>query len=301
MKILTSYHELPTLPSPCALSIGNFDGVHLGHQAVIARLKEKAPFSALFTFTNHPDEVLYHKRIVKLTTLPHRLALFEHFGIDIVIILPFTTAFSTQTAEQFLSKIKSALKFDYLILGHDGVIGNDRNTDLTHICKKLGIDLEYLKPVEVAGMVISSSAIRQHINAGELAEASLLLGRPYSIQATVQQGMGFGRVVGFHTANLAIEDLILPPLGVYVVEVVIGEEKLPAVANLGYAPTLHHNRPPLLEVHLLGGQRDLYGATLDVHFLKYLRPEQKFPTTEALKHQIQQDILAASYYLSSRK
>lgn len=295
MKILNSYIPIGT---PLAITIGNFDGVHLGHRAMITRLKERAPHSAIITFSNHPDEILHHTPVSHLTTLTHRLSLFEEMGIEAVILIPFTEEFSKQTARLFLTTLKQRLGFTHLILGHDGVIGHDRTKDLHPLSQELHFSLEYLEPVLVKGKVVSSSEIRKHIGAGELREAALFLGRPYSIRATVEPGKGMGHVLGFHTANLPVEELALPPMGVYAVEVALDQEILPAIANLGYAPTLHKDRPPCLEVHLLDEERDLYGRELDVRFIKYLRPEKKFNSAEELKQQIEKDIEA--YKLAMR-
>ncbi|MFC2049050.1 riboflavin biosynthesis protein RibF [Chlamydiota bacterium] len=286
--------NLPHLKGLLALSIGNFDGIHLGHQAILKRLKELAPQIAVFTFTNHPAEVLRGASISRLTTLAHRLALLEKWGVDHVILATFTHAFAEQSAETFLRALKMQIPFSHLILGHDAAIGHDRRRDLQSLSKPLAFALEYLEPVTLNSQIVSSSAIRKHILAGELKQASALLGRPYSIFATVEPGQGKGREIGFHTANLPVNGLALPPLGVYAVEVHLGNERLPAVANLGHAPTLHTDRPAYLEVHLINDQRDLYGKQLDVVFLKYIRPEKQFANRAELQAQIAQDILSAT-------
>jgi riboflavin kinase / FMN adenylyltransferase len=297
MKVINHFKQFSTSEAFIALTIGNFDGVHLGHQALFKRLKQAAPHASVITFSNHPEEVLRKTSIPHLTTLAHRLALFEKMGIDDTILIPFSEEFSKQTARGFLTQLKLAIPFTYLILGHDAVIGHDRKHDLYDLCEELSFTLEYLEPVHINGTIISSSAIRKCIHAGQLADASLLLGRPYSIFATVQHGQGKGRSLGFHTANLPVEELALPPLGVWAVNVKISHETLPAVANLGHAPTLHKDRPLCLEVHLIDDFRDLYGKELEVFFLKYLRPEKHFESLEALKTQIGQDILRAKEIL----
>ena len=297
MKVFNNYKDFPTSTLPLALSIGIFDGVHLGHQALLSRLKQMAPQTAVFTFSNYPDEVLHGVSILQLTTLSHRLALFEKMGIDHTILVPFTQSFSQQTARQFLTQINRSIPFSYLVLGHDAVIGHDRNCDLSDLTKELSFVLEYLEPIRLNGKVISSSEIRKCILAGKLAEASALLGRPYSIFANVVHGQGKGGILGFHTANLPVEELALPPLGVYIVKVKIDHTILPAVANLGYAPTLHKERPLCLEVHLIDDCRDLYDKELEVFFLKYLRPEIKFEHIDALKNQIRTDIHLSKEHL----
>jgi len=293
MKIFNNLNQLSLPKAPTALTIGNFDGVHLGHQALLHRLRQAAEHTIVFTFSNHPSEILHKTTISHLTTLSHRLALFEKIGIDSTILVPFSDSFSRMTAKKFLTQLKETIPFTHLILGHDAVIGHDRKNDLCDLSDQLAFSLEYLEPVLIDGKIISSSEIRRCILSGNLADAGRLLGRPYSIFATVQRGCGKGRSLGFQTANLSVEKLALPPLGVYVVDVKIHHETFLAVANLGHAPTLHKNRPPYLEVHLIDDHQDLYGKELEVFFLNYLRPEKCFASLEALKSQIRQDILNA--------
>ncbi len=207
-----------------------------------------------------------------------------------------------QSARDFLMLLKQKIPFSHLILGHDAMIGHDRKKDLREYCSQLAFTLEYLEPVYIDGYtdgkIVSSSAIRKSIQTGKLREASAFLGRPYSIFATVEPGEKKGRALGFHTANLPVEELALPPFGVYATRVLLDNQVFPAVANLGYAPTLHKDRPPCLEVHLLDDQRDLYEKSLEVLFIKFLRPEKRFASISDLKAQIQQDISLASKTLS---
>jgi riboflavin kinase / FMN adenylyltransferase len=293
MKIFNSFSEFPAVKSPLAITIGNFDGVHLGHQALLNRLKQVSEHATIITFSNHPSTVLYKTAITYLTTLKHRLALFEKLGIENTILIPFSEDFSKQTAKAFLFELKKYIPFSHIILGHDAVIGHDRVADLKCLAEELSFSIEYLEPFHFQGKIVSSSEIRKCIQTGNLQEAALLLNRPYSIFATVQRGANKGGALGFHTANLSVEELTLPPLGVWSVAVKIGQEVIPAVANLGHAPTLHVGRPPCLEVHLIDDFRNLYGQELEVFFKRYLRAEKRFETIEALKAQIQKDIAIA--------
>lgn len=298
MKITRDLLNFGATTTPIALTIGYFDGIHLGHQALLTRLKELAPYTVVFTFENHPSNVLHNTQPSHLTTLSHRLSILEKMGIDHTILNTFTPEFAKQKSKDFLYQLKEAVPFSFLVLGHDAIIGSDRQANLYELSEELGFTVEYLKPVQLNGKIISSSEIRKYILEGHLSEAGQLLGRPYSIYANVQHGAGIGGALGFHTANLPVEDLALPPLGVYAVKVKIGDALLPAVANLGHAPTLHQNRPPCLEVHLINDNRNLYGVELEVLFLKYLRPEKRFSNVEELKIQIQKDIDAAKHYFS---
>lgn len=276
-----------------ALTIGNFDGFHLGHQKLLSKLMEKAEHSVVLTFTSHPNTVLQNRPVSYLTSLPHRLTLLENFGIDTVIALPFTQEFSEQSPEAFLTFLKSYIPFSHLILGYDAVIGHQRSGHpalLQTLSEKLDFSLEYLEPVNFNGNVVSSRQIRNLIQEGDFKTAELYLGRPYSIYSAVIQGAGKGGRIGFRTANLSVEHLSLPPIGVYAVKVCIENQSYLGVANLGYAPTLHQDRPPVLEVHILDYDNTLTHVPLEVIFLKHLRGEKKFPSIEALKTQIQKDI-----------
>jgi riboflavin kinase / FMN adenylyltransferase len=289
MKVFHSIKDLRSSVST-AVTIGNFDGVHLGHQALLKRLNEVSPRRVVLTFSNHPNEILHRSPISYLTTLPHRLALLEALGVSDVILIPFTEHLSKQTAEQFLTQLKEELPFSHLILGYDAVIGNDRQKDLSHLSHQLSFTLEYLKPIQVNSTIVSSSEIRRSIQQGKLTETSLFLGRPYSIYATVQHGERKGGALGFHTANLPVSELALPPLGVYAAHVIHQGKTYQAVANLGHAPTLHHNRPITLEVHLLNTNQQLYGQAIEVCFCHFIRPEQCFANPDQLKAQITKDI-----------
>jgi riboflavin kinase / FMN adenylyltransferase len=300
MKILHSYDDFPAVDSTIALTIGNFDGLHLGHQAILTRLRKAASFSVVFTFSNHPAEILHGSSPSRLTTLEHRIALFDRAKIDYLIVTPFTLNFSKKTSREFLLELKSVIPFSYLILGHDARLGHDRKSNLKELENQLNIQVEYLAPISLEGKIISSSAIRKAIQMGAVHEASLFLGRKYSIMAYVQPGYGKGRKLGFYTANLPVEKLTLPPFGVYAVEVRHGKEILPAVANLGRAPTTHRNRPVCLEVHLMDDHRELYGQSLEVFFIQFLRKEKEFETLEDLKLQITTDIACAKEIFSPR-
>ncbi len=296
MKTVYQLEDFEPSQTPLSLTIGNFDGVHLGHQAVLARLQNQ---KVVFTFSNHPLEVLKQQPFYSLITPLHRLYLFEKLGIDTTILLPFTEAFSKQSPEDFLLKLRASVPFTHLVLGYDAVLGHDRKGDpflVRALAQKHGFSLDYIDPISTDGNIVSSSAIRTHIQEGNFAQASTLLGRPYSIMTQVEPGEQKGRVLGFQTANLKVHSLCLPPLGVYVVRVALEGKPYYGVANLGNAPTLHANRPPILEVHLIDFEGELYQRTLEVVFLKFLRPEKKFASIEELKAQIAHDVQLALAY-----
>ncbi|MCP5469891.1 MAG: riboflavin biosynthesis protein RibF [Chlamydiales bacterium] len=274
--------------SKTTITIGNFDGVHVGHQKVLRCLKERGERGIVFTFSNHPSHVLAKVPKPLLSTPEHKLFLLEKEGVEL-IVEPFTHEFSQKSAETFLTELKEKTGFTHLILGHDAVIGKDREGRcalLEILGKKLRFELEYLSPVSFEQEIVSSSLLRKVIKEGDFAHALPLLGRPYSICARVIQEAGKGKAIGFPTANLDVSMLCLPPFGVYAVSV----DGKRGVANLGLAPTLHEKRLPRLEVHLLESNEELYNKTLDVMFLKFIRPEKKFSSVEELRTQIVRDI-----------
>lgn len=296
MKIIYNIEDFKPSTDSISLTIGNFDGVHLGHQAILSKLCDQ---KVVFTFSNHPLEVLKNRPCFRLTTSSHRLKLLSQHGVDTTIIVPFTEAFSKQSPEAFLKYLRTYVPFSHLTLGHDAVIGHGRKGDITHLhtlSKQSGFTLNYLNPIIQNGITVSSSVIRSHIQAGNFEQASLLLGRPYSILAPVEPGAQHGRLLGFHTANLKVHTLCLPPLGVYVVKGIINGKDCIGVANLGHAPTLHANRPAVLEVHFIDYRGELYEKEIEIFFLKFLRHEIRFDSIEALKKQIQLDVDSALAY-----
>lgn len=305
MKITRTLDTPIPLSSPATITIGNFDGVHLGHHAMLSHLKELAKKNhsptVVITFENHPSSILKPEAPSPcLCTLKHRLKLLEEEGVDLVILLPFTKELSQLSAEAFLNYIRKNLPFSHLVLGHDATIGKERQGN-QHTIQKIAaandFKVTYLDQVSVEGMPISSSKIRALVHQGKFAEAENLLGRPYSIYSSVERGLGHGRKIGFPTANIDLQGICLPPFGVYVVRVELGGAWYDGVANLGYAPTVRHDHKPILEVHLFSHHDDLYGHDVEVVFCNYLRPEIKFATIEELTQQIAHDVAQAKAML----
>lgn len=304
MHIAHSLEDLPKYSSPIVLSIGNFDGLHLGHQAVLDHLfntaKHQHAASAVLTFSNHPSAVLRPTHPTPLLcTVAHKVHLLDKAGIDLTLLLPFTQSFSEQTAEAFLRNIRRVLPFQFLILGSDAHMGKNREGDqetITELSRSLGFQVEYIPDCYQNGQRISSSLIRHHIQRGEFPQATALLGRPYSIYGDVLKGQGKGASLGFPTANLSVENLCLPPLGVYAVRVSVGDKEHPGIANLGFAPTMRQEEAPLLEVHLFEHQETLYEKAIDVRFQRFIRPEKRFHSIEELKQQISLDVKEAKEF-----
>jgi riboflavin kinase/FMN adenylyltransferase len=291
------------------ITIGNFDGIHLGHQAIFNRVKEialkKNKQSVVITFENHPKTVLKPDNpTASLCTIKHKLKLIEGMGIDQVILLPFTKDFAKQSADEFLQKVLNVTHFSDLILGEDAAIGRDRegNKEMVGILSsKFGFKVEYIPHVKLEGKRISSTSVRELVTKGLLEEAANFLGRPYSIYETVIKGLGLGKKLTYPTANLDVSNLCLPPFGVYVAELIFENQHIQGVANLGIAPTVRYNNKPVLEIHLFNFDQDLYGKDVEVMLHHYIRPEIRFENIDQLIEKISEDVSLAQNYFTIKK
>jgi riboflavin kinase/FMN adenylyltransferase len=294
-------HSRP-VSAPVVLAIGNFDGVHLGHAALMQQLAlasarlQLAP--TILTFEPHPREFFTPASApARLTTLREKLELLADCGAEQAMVCPFNAAFSALTAEQFIEQVLvDSLQVKHLIIGDDFRFGRGRQGDfllLQAAGQKFGFSVEAMQSITVDGERVSSSAVRAALAAGDMALAARFLGRPYMIDGRVAHGDKIGRQLGFATANIRIKHNPLPMTGVFAVQVSgLGGRLLPGVANLGIRPTVGGTRP-LLEVHLFDFDRDIYGAHISVRFAHKLRNEQRFPNFDALKAQIAADAAAA--------
>ena len=303
MNVFTDFETLPLTLKPAALTIGTFDGLHLGHQAVLKRVEEvalKASGSSLVvTFENHPSTVLRPNAQVKaLCTQQHKLHLLEKYGVRNLLLLPFTKALSEMTPEDFVQKIRQYYPFLDLILGYDATFGKNREGSpafIASLAQKYHFNVEYITEAQIAGSTVSSRRIRSLLEQGNLSSVAELLGRPYSIYSQVIPGRERGREIGFPTANICVKGLCLPPLGVYAVKASVDGKEFGGVANLGVAPTLKNEPTPLLEVHLFDTAQNLYGCWMEVKFVEFIRKEQRFDSISALHNQIQKDVDRARF------
>lgn len=305
MKVFHEFAQLGEIPQLAVITIGNFDGVHLGHQTILNHTKDYAKnyqcLAAVITFSNHPSEVLRPNHPAKLITTPeHKLQLLQEQGIDLTLMLPFTKELSVLSCEEFLTKLMDTLSFKHLVLGYDAKIGKDRQGDgpiLRELAKKMHFSIETLPPFALDNEPVSSTRLRHAIISDDLKLAGKLQGRPYSIYSMVTPGAGKGKTLGFPTANLDVQAFCLPPFGVYAVKVKHNGKLLNGVANLGFAPTVRQDRKALLEVHLFDQNQTIYGDHVEVIFVEFLRPERLFENLEALKEQIAKDIAEAKSHL----
>lgn len=309
MRIDFSLPEFAKDSSIYDLAIGNFDGVHLGHQVLLKHLTEKAKkqgqSSGVITFSNHPSTVLVPEKPVQLLcTVEHKVLLLRKMLIDHLFLLEFTPEVAEKSAEDFLKDLKGKVAFSDLFFGNEGHLGKGREGDKETVAalgKVLHFKTHYLPYFTVDGERISSSRIRECIRKGDFAQVDKLLGRPYSIYASVMHGSGRGTSIGFPTANIDVAQLCLPPNGVYAVFATYQGKEYPGVANLGFAPTIRDSTQPILEVHFFDQMIDLYDQFLDIRFHTFIRPEMRFPSIDDLKLQIARDVMTTRSLLTSQK
>ena len=295
-------------PNP-VLTLGNFDGVHLGHQAifkkVVDRAKETGGTAIAFTFEPHPLKVLAPERSpLLLNTFHGKMKLFEAAGIQVVICADFTQEFAQQNPGDFARSVlveKIGVKEVYV--GYDYAFGRGREgsiESLKAIGDELGFSVKAVDAVQVGGVVVSSSLVRDMVSSGRLEEVYPYLGRHYAIEGNVVHGESRGQALGFPTANIHSVNELLPAYGVYAVRVLVGGHHLDGVASIGVRPTFGSG-PVSLEVFLFGYNGNLYGKHLEVAFIKRLRGEQKFPDADALVRQMHRDVEQAKEILAATK
>lgn len=303
MNVLRSIGELALLPGPLHLAIGVFDGVHLGHRAVvesaILAAAKKGGTGVVVTFDPHPATVLRPGRSpALLTSTRHKLRLLAGIGATHTLVVPFDPVFAATPPEDFIAALAAACRpLGTICVGENWAFGKGRSGDialLREIGAKLGFGAIGIPNVSVDGQAASSTAIRNALQAGDLRTAARLLGRDFGVFGTVISGERRGRTLGFPTANFRPEAEQLPPNGVYAVRVAVNGDLHPGVANIGVRPTVEPSgSETLVEAHLFDFSGDLYGGDLEVHFVRFLRPEQKFASLDALKAQIATDAATA--------
>jgi riboflavin kinase/FMN adenylyltransferase len=298
------FYSLPPGPGPFArtvVTVGNFDGVHLGHRSILARVVQRAREldcqPVALTFDPHPAKVLKPEANLRLLTTPaQKVVLLEGAGVN-VVVQPFTREFAAIQAREFVRDyFVERLKVREVVIGHDYRFGYKRQGTielLQQMGQSLGFTVQVVWAVEVQDAVVSSSLIRAMLQLGKVREANRLLGRAYGVTGRVVTGKGRGgKILGVPTANLASENDLLPSCGIYAVWVIRDGKRLPGVANIGTCPTFE-NQDLTLEAHLLDFTGDLYGEVLQVEFVARLRDEQRFPSIDELAAQIRADMAEA--------
>lgn len=309
MEVIRGLHNLRPEQRGCVATIGNFDGVHLGHQQVLGQLANQAALyrvaSVVVTFEPHPQEYFSPQQTPpRLTRFREKIEIFRRYSVDRVLCLPFNFRFAQLTAEDFIEQILvRGLGVRYLVIGDDFRFGQKRRGDFNLLHKAgaaYGFPVVTLHTFQIDHERVSSTRVREMLQRGDLSTAEKLLGRPYRMAGRVAYGQQQGRVIGFPTANLFLHRRSTPLAGVFAVEMfgIIGEPHL-GIANLGVRPTVGGTQA-LLEIHLLNFQENIYGQHVEVDFLAKIRAERRFSSLAELRTQIFRDIETAQDFFNER-
>jgi len=309
MELIRGIHNLRARHSGCVATIGNFDGVHLGHQAVLGQLADKGAElnlpTTVITFEPQPQEYFSHGEIPpRLTRFREKLKALRRYSVDRVLCLPFNRALAEMEAEAFIQRVLvEGLGIRYLVVGDDFCFGKGRRGDFAMLQRagtEHGFEVVNMHTFEIDGGRVSSTRIREALQSGNLALAEQLLGRPYRMCGRVAHGDKLGRTIGFPTANIFLHRKKTPVDGVFAVEMFgIEGEPIPGVANVGTRPTVDGTRS-LLEVHLFDFSSEIYGRYVHVDFLHRIREERRFDSFDALKAQILRDADEAREFFAKR-
>lgn len=313
MRVLESTRGFKKDPKrPLVLALGNFDGIHLGHQKLLAHVVNQAQRfhgrAAVFTFREHPQSILHPAHVPEnLQSLEQRLAFFRERGIQICFLQHFEPQFAALSAREFVEKILvRQLGIREICLGYNARFGHGREGDadlLRQLGKDFGFEVFQANPVTWREVPVSSTAVRDALRQGKIELAKNFLGRAWSLSGKVVRGRSAGKKLGYPTANLDLNGYVRPALGVYAVQVRQGKDKkfFPGVANFGVRPTFEETKKPVLEIHLFNFKKNIYGKKIEVFFVKRLRNEKKFGSEQDLKKQIQKDVKAAKLALKLKK
>lgn len=300
------FNDETEVPQHLVVTVGVFDGVHLGHKQVIRQVvdwarelaavgKGESVSPGVVTFDPVPRQVLHPETAPELlTTTERKLELLAQIGIEVAFLIVFDKAIAGMSPQQFVETVLvERLGVDALVAGHDWRFGAGAAGDhdkIEELGRRYGFGVRQVDPFLVDGAPVSSTLIRAKIAAGDLEAASRLLGRRYSIAGPVKKGSAVARELGFHTANIDTQGCLVPPDGIYAAQVRFDAGELPAALYIGTSPTIKDNQEQTVEVHILDYQGELYGKRLDVVILNKLRDERKFADRESLKQQIAEDI-----------
>lgn len=302
MKIICGFENLPSISKNTITAIGNFDGIHLGHKKILEFLSKNADelglFSMVLTFSPHPEKILGEKRKKMIQTLDQRLEEIKKFGIQAVLVISFDKKFSNFSGQEFIQKILvNLLRAKVLVVGKNFRFGKNREGDtslLRRLASRFNLQVFSLPSVSKSGMIVSSSLIRKFLQDGEIEKANFLLGRTYGIEGEVIKGKSRGKILGFPTANIQTRNEIVPP-GVFITNAEIGSKKIASLTNIGHCPTFGQQETNI-ESYIINFSKNLYGKKLRIYFIKKLREEIKFDTSEKLSQQIKKDLDTATKY-----
>jgi riboflavin kinase/FMN adenylyltransferase len=307
MRVINGLKSFASCPGGCVIAIGVFDGVHLGHQKIIKALVEEAKKfglpSLLLTFHPHPETILSKREVNLLQTLDQRMSEIKKYGVQMAAVLPFNKKFAKLSAEEFIQTvIMDKFKAKKIIVGDNFRFGKKREGDvkkLREFALQCGFSVVSIPAVKKQNFVVSSSLIRDQLRRGDIETANTLLGRPYEISGTVVKGKSRGKTLGFPTANIHPANDIAPP-GVFISKICIDSKLFPSVTHVGTKPTF--NEPEtMIESYIIDYKNDLYGKNLRVLFLKKIRNEKKFETSDELSFQIKKDLNQAQGFFKKKK
>ncbi|ADU65118.1 bifunctional riboflavin kinase/FAD synthetase [Desulfurispirillum indicum] len=310
MEVYTSIDQVPPGRYQCpVLTIGNFDGVHLGHRRVFERLLASADETGspalCLSFDPHPLKVLGRRDLKLLISREEKIQVIRSLGVNGLILHPFDMDFAALEPQRFVEQVLlEKLGIRKLVVGYDYAFGRNRAGDhhfFRHLRQQGLLDVEIVEPVSVDGTIVSSSLIRQLVQDGDMSAVARYLGRPYCLSGTVVEGDMRGKKIGFPTANLAYIQEILPPTGVYATVARVGNKSFVALTNIGYNPTFVERRVVSVETHILDFSRNLYGFPLELLFLERIRGEVKFASAQDLIAQIHKDIEHTRQRIDSHK
>jgi len=297
--------------TPKVITIGTFDGVHIGHRKIIKRIVESAENSALesavLTFFPHPRMVLQKEVGIELiNTIEERKQILENTGIDHLIVHPFTRAFSRLTAQEYIEEVLvKKLQAKKVIIGYDHRFGRNRNADIEDLKKygeKYGFEVEEISKQDVDEVAVSSTKIRKALQEGDVEKANTYLGSNFLLTGTIVKGKGLGKDLGFPTANLKIEETykLIPKTGVYVVKSLIDDQEFFGMMNIGYNPTVGGSEKTI-ETYFFNLDKNLYGKKLQIEMLKRIREEKKFSRVEELIKAMKEDQAFSENYIHQFK
>ncbi|TDO84062.1 riboflavin kinase/FMN adenylyltransferase [Flavobacterium chryseum] len=307
MKLFHSINDFRSTKKTI-LTLGTFDGVHIGHKKILERITQNTENgkyeSLVLTFFPHPRMVLQEKSEIKLlNTIPEKSKLLEETGIENLVIHPFNESFSRLTAEEFVHSILvDQFHIQKIIIGHDHRFGRNRTAnidDLIAFGKEYGFEVEQISAQEIQDVSVSSTKIRKALDEGNIALANDYLGYAYFLSGEVVKGKQLGRTIGFPTANIHIEEDYkkIPKNGVYIVKTIINQKEVFGMMNIGFNPTVNGEKQTI-EVHLFDFDADIYGQKIEISLLEYIRDEQKFGSVDLLKEQLNQDRNTALDFVS---
>lgn len=306
MKCFYSFDTV-IVDSPTAVTIGMFDGLHLGHLKVIYGCISTSQTNQLktcvITFSNHPADHFTGKRNELLMPMQEKIDAFENLGIDYLVILPFDAYIVELPAKKFIQEhLIGRLKAEKVVLGYDNHFGKNREGSISFINEHFGDVLETIAidVAKVDEVIVSSSQIKKYLSEGDITKANAMLGLPFSVSGIVVHGNQNGRKIGFPTANMALkaDNKFIPQLGVYLCQVKIEAGLFFGLTNMGYRPTLNKDDGIHIETHLLDFDGELYGQRIEIQFIEKIRSEKRFDSFEDLKNQIAADLAWARMYLT---